>query len=178
MPKVNFVKAARKDVPNTDIKAGESYYWWQGFKKPKRFSKTPPKPSEVVGSAFLQTLYGIDEGLNSLSTCEDILDGLEEAISSLEELKDEVQGNLDNMPEGLQQGNTGQMMQERIDALESYISELEEVKNQAEENRPQEAEPESKEEKKEEADDEEETQEEKDEACFTELQNIIGGHGL
>ena len=38
---------------------------------------------------------------------------------------DECQESLDNMPEGLQEGDTGQMLQERIEACESAQSELE-----------------------------------------------------
>ena len=29
MPRVHFVKKARKDVPNSDIKKGEGYFWWK-----------------------------------------------------------------------------------------------------------------------------------------------------
>jgi len=29
MPKVHFVKAARKDYPGDSVLKGESYYWWK-----------------------------------------------------------------------------------------------------------------------------------------------------
>ena len=29
MPRVHFVKKARKDYPSTGIQKGDSYYWWQ-----------------------------------------------------------------------------------------------------------------------------------------------------
>lgn len=28
MARATLVKKARKDIPGTDIKAGDSYYWW------------------------------------------------------------------------------------------------------------------------------------------------------
>jgi len=29
MPRVHFVKKARRDYPDDDIKKDESYYWWK-----------------------------------------------------------------------------------------------------------------------------------------------------
>lgn len=29
MPRVTHVKKARKAIPGTDIKVGDSYYWWK-----------------------------------------------------------------------------------------------------------------------------------------------------
>jgi len=44
---------------------------------------------------------------------------------NLENLKDETQGSLDNMPESLQSSPTGELLQERVDALDNAISEFE-----------------------------------------------------
>ena len=54
-------------------------------------------------------------------------DGVDSIISALEELRDELQDRLDNMPEGLQEGDVGQLLQERIDALDSAISDMESI---------------------------------------------------
>lgn len=54
-------------------------------------------------------------------------DGIASIVSDLEELRDELQDRLDNMPEGLQEGDIGQLLQERIDALDSAISDLESI---------------------------------------------------
>jgi hypothetical protein len=57
MPKVNHVKCARKDNPEHDIKAGESYYWWsmmQGSRGVKHYSKTYPKRSQLTNSDFFK----------------------------------------------------------------------------------------------------------------------------
>lgn len=53
--------------------------------------------------------------------------GRDSIVSDLESLRDDLQDRLDNMPEGLQQGDTGQLLQERIDCLDSAISELEDI---------------------------------------------------
>lgn len=54
-------------------------------------------------------------------------DGVSNIISDLEEIRDEVQERLDNMPYQLQEADTGMILQERIDALDSAISELESI---------------------------------------------------
>lgn len=57
--------------------------------------------------------YNLEEGVN------------DDIASALQEVCDDVQDRLDNMPEGLQEGDVGQLLQERIDTLESAISDLE-----------------------------------------------------
>jgi hypothetical protein len=52
--------------------------------------------------------------LHSLTRA-DTLEELEDIKSGFEDLGQETQDSLDNMPEGLQQGATGEMLQERID---------------------------------------------------------------
>ena len=54
-------------------------------------------------------------------------DGRDGIISDLESIRDEQQERLDNMPEGLQQGDTGMLLQDRIDQLEAAISDLENI---------------------------------------------------
>ena len=51
----------------------------------------------------------------------------EEIVAELTNIQDMCQDSLDNMPEGLQEGDTGQLIQERIDNLEDAISELEAI---------------------------------------------------
>lgn len=123
MPRVNYVKAAAKD--NTVAKKGEPYYWWKFRYGGKHLSKTPPKQSQLTQSAYLQTIYSLQE----LEQPEfDMLsDSLDDIKGQLETLRDEQQEKLDNMPEGLQQGSTGQLLQERYDACENAVNELEGV---------------------------------------------------
>ncbi len=132
MPRV-YTQKARKDYPNEGIKKGDIYYKWSIKTGPASGidyrSKTPPKPSQLTGSPFLQELYSIQEEIETLTaeTAEDLKSQMEDIIGRIENLRDETQGSLDNMPEGLQQGDTGQLLQERIDGLDGWISDLEGV---------------------------------------------------
>jgi hypothetical protein len=125
MPRVNFVKAARKDNPVA--KKGEPYYWWKFRYGGKRFSLTHPKPSQLTQSAYLSTVYTIQEQIEAWDTItnEDDLEMFKDEIrNQLEELRDQTQESLDNMPESLQYSQTGELLQERIDALESAMDDI------------------------------------------------------
>ena len=127
MAKANFVEKAQKD--NQVCKKGESYWWWKlSINSPKQFSKTEPRRSQLTGSAFLSTLYDIEDKVIGKAVADSTLpETRDDIVSQLEELRDTCQESLDNMPESLQQGPTGEMLQERIDNLESAISEFEDL---------------------------------------------------
>lgn len=55
------------------------------------------------------------------------VDSLEEIKSNIETMMEEEQEKLDNMPEGLQESERGEAMQEAIDNLESASVSLEEA---------------------------------------------------
>ena len=129
MTKVHYVKKARKDNPA--VKKGESYWWWQFYRRSKQFSKTKPTRSQSTASEFLSTVYGIeDQGLCAIETPQEI----EDIITEIEELSDQTQDSLDNMPEGLQEGDVGILLQERIDYLEQWRSEIEAIAEQYEDD--------------------------------------------
>jgi hypothetical protein len=131
MAKVNFVKAARKD--NTAVKKGESYYWWQLYRGAKQFSITRPRPSQLTGSTFLSQAYSISEQVEDFrfdsgdDWQDDATTLIEDLINQVQELADMAQESLDNMPEGLQQGDTGMMLEERVCICEDWISDLEQA---------------------------------------------------
>lgn len=54
-------------------------------------------------------------------------EGRDSIVSDLESIRDDLQDRLDNMPESLQNAETGQILQDRIDSLESAISDLENI---------------------------------------------------
>ena len=125
MPRVTFVKSARKDNPVA--KKGESYYWWKFRYGGKRYSKTRPRPSQLTQSAYFGTIRSLVEQIEDFSTSsyEDIQGLKEDIMNELENLRDETQEKLDNMAEyNLEYSPTGEMLQERVDALESAISDL------------------------------------------------------
>jgi hypothetical protein len=68
----------------------------------------------------------MQEGIEDASVdCFDDFETLKDDITSqVDELRDETQSSLDNMPESLQYSPTGELLQERIDALEGIESEI------------------------------------------------------
>ena len=129
MPKVTLVKKAMKDYPEAGIKKGEPYYWWKFRFGPKHYSKTPPKPQQLTQSDFLQRLYDIQDALAAVSgeTGDELQAEVDNIKADLQELADECTEKHDNMPEGLQDGDTGQLLQDRAEALEGAIGELDAI---------------------------------------------------
>ena len=70
MTRAHFVKKARKDHPEGDIKKGDSYWWWAfmvgGRGGPKHYSKTQPKASQLTQSEYLGSIADIQDELNAL----------------------------------------------------------------------------------------------------------------
>lgn len=128
MARVKHVKKARKDVPSAGIAAGDEY-WYVKFRfGGKRYFKQYPRRSQTTQSAFYSTLWEIEDGSIAGLTADEILkDQCEAVAQELRDLAQECQDSLDNMPEGLQQGSTGEMLQERIDALEAAADEFDEI---------------------------------------------------
>jgi len=126
MPKVTFVKCARKDQTET-IKKGDSYYWFKFRFGSKQCSTTYPKPWELTQSEFLSTLYQLqDEQQNfSADDFDELESNVETFIDDVRSLQDATQESFDNIPEQLQDAPTGELLTERIDGLESWIGELE-----------------------------------------------------
>lgn len=135
MTKVTHVKRARKAIPEAGIAIGDAYYWWKFRYGGIHRSKTPPKPSQLTQSTFVSTMLelqeraeGIAAGLRDGSTtCSDAESELQEIASEVSSAGEECQSSLDNMPEGLQQGSTGELLQARIDACETIADDLEGV---------------------------------------------------
>jgi len=127
MPRVHHVKKARKDNPVA--KAGEPYYWWQFAFGPKMYSATPPKRSQLTRSAFLSALYDLQDGLaNRFTDIDSIEDDKQDLIQELNDMLDEAQGSLENMPEHLQEtSDSGMMLQERIENLENWVNDLDNI---------------------------------------------------
>ncbi len=123
MPRVHHVKKARIDHTD-DIKKGDSYYWWKFRYGGMRYSLTYPKASQLTQSPFLSEMYSIQEEMALIKTPED---ELEDFMARIDELGEMSQESLDNMPEQLQEGDTGQMLQDRVDAMEQWRSDLESI---------------------------------------------------
>lgn len=131
MARATHVKKAHKDYPEQGIKKGDEYWHWafmQGGRGGRIIrSKTKPRRSQLTQSSFKSQLYDIQDGAEK-PDCVDDLEMLRDSLrDDLSSLKDEVEGNLDNMPDGLKEGDSGQMIQTRIDSLDEVINELENI---------------------------------------------------
>lgn len=129
MPRVTFVKKARKDNPV--CKKGESYYWWAmmsgGRYGPKRYSKTPPKPSQLTNSEFLGTIGDIEDEIGGLSADDSLEQSVADIAQRVRDLGEEQESKKGNMPDGLQEGTTGELLQERADKCGEIADELEAI---------------------------------------------------
>jgi hypothetical protein len=145
MPRVHFVKKARKDNPA--CKKGESYYWWKFRYGGKRYSLSRPRPSQLTQSDYLGQFYALQEQIEDMGRPED-RDGIEERASELDGIAEEFE-NLGseqddkkyNMPDQLQDGDIGQLLesrsescQEAKDAVEEAASELRSLVSNLEED--------------------------------------------
>lgn len=126
MPHVKQVKAA-KDYPQFGIKKGDLHYYTKMKTGPRSSrelrQKTPFKRSQLTSSPFLSALYDWEDSKSDVGSHEDI-QGLADTIR---EIGEEERSKFDNMPEGLQQGDTGQMLEQRAEACETAATELEEI---------------------------------------------------
>ena len=107
MPRVHFVKKARKDNPVA--KKGESYFWWKHAFGPKRFSKTRPRTSQLKqgkNAAFYAALEAAEDAINAAADIDDVSAVKDTLMEELESVKDEYQEGLDAMPEQLQWGSS------------------------------------------------------------------------
>lgn len=128
MPRVHFVKKARKDNPV--CKAGESYYWWKFRYGGKRYSLTRPKASQLTQSEYFGRLHQLQEQIEETDTDGDwdaTWSLVEEIKDQLQELADEQQEKADNLPENLRYAPTGELLDERQQACEGAVSEIESI---------------------------------------------------
>ena len=108
------------------INVGESYYTWCFYGGQPQDSKERPKPSQLTQNWFKQELYSIQEKIEEFEPedVEDVATFIDEIRDDAESLRDECQEHLDNMPEQLQDSDSGQTLQERIDNLDSVIGDI------------------------------------------------------
>lgn len=128
MTTLHYVKKARKDNKAAGIKKGDSYYWWQFAFGRKQCSKEHPRRSQyMTQSQHLGAIYDVEDQIEAMTT-KDIVDGcLDDVISQIEEIKENCESNLDNIPEQLKYASAGETLQQYIDGCESWISDLEGV---------------------------------------------------
>ncbi len=129
---------AQKDYPQFGILRGEEHYFWQLFTNGRGYpqrSKTAPRPSQLESSEYLIQYYSLREEAEDLSGGAEPED-IESLISSVEQLQSETQDKLSNMPDGLRNGDTGVLLQERVDELEEWLAALRDIEQQVDESEP------------------------------------------
>ena len=57
MPRLHFVKHARKAIPSIKVEKGDSYYWWKFPYRPRTVSKTRPRRSQLTQSEFYAAMW-------------------------------------------------------------------------------------------------------------------------
>jgi len=126
MTKVHHVKSARKPIPSIGVEVGQPYYWWAFNFGTKQVSKTYPTRSQLTSSSFLSSVYDLEDSLPTINATDvdEFESAKEDLLSSIEDLKQECEDSLSNMPEQLQESS---IHNERIEALENWISEVESI---------------------------------------------------
>ena len=126
MARVHHRKAA-KDYPQQGIAKGDMYYYVKIKTGPRTSremrSKTPFKRSQLTQSDYLSQLYDWEDSKAEISE----MDSAQQFADDIRALGEEQGEKFDNMPEGLQQGDSGQMLEARRDACEQAATEIEEI---------------------------------------------------
>ena len=112
------------------VNKGQTYYTWTLFRSAPRISLTYPKRQELTNSGFKIATYDLEDrisDLSSLSDLEDLRGELESIAQDINDLADEQQDKLSNMPESLQNAPTGELLQNRYDSLTEWAQNIEGV---------------------------------------------------
>lgn len=114
------------------IQKGVEYYRFSAsrFQKLKpRCINCKPTRQEMTNSDFWVQYYDIDDHIQGL-TIEDMEDAqaaVDDIVEQLEMLRDEQEEKLYNMPDQLQESETGQLLQERYDGVQEMVDELQSI---------------------------------------------------
>lgn len=131
MPKVDK-RVAAKDYPKEGIKKGDTYYY-TSIKLQRGGlvlrSLKPFKNSQLTMSPFKSGFYAAQEAWEE---SDKQADDIRAAAEAIRDLGSEAQSSFDNMPEGLQQGDTGQTLENRAMACESCADELDSLADELE----------------------------------------------
>ena len=122
-----YHRKARKDYPDQKIKKGDMYYY-TSIKTGPRSSRVIRqidriRPSQMTSSEFKGGWYATQENFPDSPSAEDIT----AAAETIRELGEQASENFENMPDGLQQGDTGQMLENRYSEAENISDQLDEL---------------------------------------------------
>lgn len=123
MPRVEK-RVARKDYPNQGISKGDTYYYTKIKQQRGGIelrSLKPFKPSQLTTSPFKGAWLGMIEDWEASDKDADAMRAAKDAADSI---ADEERGKFDNLPQGLQESETGEKLDARATAAEELSSEL------------------------------------------------------
>ena len=129
MPRVHRRKA-RKDYPNDGIRKGDVYYTWKFRRSGVRRSLKPPLPEQLTQSEYAQEWIPLNREVSGFEGSADELRELAERARTLGEEQRDKQGN---MPDSLQAGPTGELLEQRADECDELAEELDELAQRLEE---------------------------------------------
>jgi len=136
MPKINHVAKAQKDQGTcgkcgVEIRKGDPYRWLKikfgGRKIRCTHGDCDFKASDKTNSEFLSQVYDLNDRVSELTNITDLdelVSEIENLVEEYNSLADDCEEKLNNMPEGLQQGSTGEMLQERADGCRECADSL------------------------------------------------------
>lgn len=146
MPKVNFVKKARKANSDHGIKKGESYYWWKFRFGGKRVSKTPPRRSQLTQSEYYGAMFDAEDVVEDAialfikdGDADSLRGAIEEARNVVDEQMNECDDKASNLENAFPNGcPTLELLQQRRDACENISSCLDSAEGEVEDYEPSE----------------------------------------
>lgn len=136
MAKLHHVKKARKTKRKHGIVRGQPYWWLKRRAPGQRagykvyFSKRP-RPSQVEGNPFRKAVLALEESVQDADVGS-LAEALHSVAEELRALAQEQEDKLGNMPEALQDSDTGEMLRNRAEQCEAVADELESAADEIE----------------------------------------------
>lgn len=111
------------------IHKGEGYWTWSFMYGGTYYSKTAPRQSQLTQNEYKQTIYSLQEEIDDWkpSETDEAESFVDEVRGEIEDLKEQQEEKLDNMPEQLQDSDAGQTLQERIDNLDDVLCDIDSI---------------------------------------------------
>lgn len=138
---VIHVKKARKDNKANGIRKGDQYWKWSrksGGRFVTTYFKTKPTRSQTTSSEFYSEAYALEDTLSALidtlrgdksaeiySVPDDVVGDIDSLVNEVRSLGEAQEEKRSNMPEGLQDGDTGSLLEERANNCETLSGDLE-----------------------------------------------------
>lgn len=144
MAKLNYVKRARKAIPEADIEVGDPYWWYKrrvnGRGAPRVCSKTKPKRSAyTTSSPFTRALLDYEDELNGMldrnAPPEGVATWLENVASDVEAMGEDCREKSQSVEQGMKNGagsTSAEMLITRADHCSDLASAIREAVNELE----------------------------------------------